>query len=284
MPGFEIRAFTSADIPAAVALALAQGWRDRTRFYEFALRVRTCHFLAGVVDGQVVATGLATVSMPVGWIGAIIVDEAFRRRGYGRAMTDMLCERLLAAGCTTLTLEATNAGRPLYERMGFRPATHYHQLQAGYLPEAPALPAGARVRRLEAADLSSIFELDRRATGEDRSAPLRLLAENGGWMLENDRDRATPAPLGFLLPAERSYGAIVAPRFEDGLFLLDWHRHVVPDGGWVRAGVPHEHGRAWEELQTRGWQETWRAPRLILGPDIEWRPKWIWGQMNSAMG
>lgn len=289
MTGFTIRAFTAADIPAAVALAQAQGWRDRTRFYEFALRVPTCHFLAGVVDGRVVTTGLGTVSMPVGWIGAIIVDEAYRRRGYGRAMTEMLCERLLAAGCATLSLEATDAGRPLYERMGFRPATHYHQLQAGYLPEAPALPAGARVRKLEAADLPAILELDRRATGEDRSAPLRLLAENGGWMLEDAEDgganpRATPTLHGFLLPAERAYGAIVAPRFEDGLFLLDWHRHVVPEGDWVRAGIPHEHGRAWEELQTRGWQETWRAPKLILGPDVEWQPEWIWGQINSAMG
>ena len=289
MTDFTIRALTAADVPAAVRLARALGWRDRTRLYEFALRVPTCHFLAGVAEGRVVATGLGTVSMPVGWMGAIIVDEAYRRHGYGRTMTETVCERLLAAGCTTLSLEATDAGRPLYERMGFRHATHYHQLQAGHLPEAPALPAGARVRKLESADLPSIFELDLRATGEDRSAPLRLLAENGGWILEDTADRcaipgATPALRGFLLPAERAYGAIVAPRFEDGLFLLDWHRHIVPEGEWVRAGVPHEHVRAWQKLPTRGWQETWRAPRLILGPDVEWRPEWIWGQINSAMG
>jgi hypothetical protein len=87
-----------------------------------------------------------------------------------------------------------------------------------------------------------------------------------------------------LLPAERAYGAIVAPRFEDGLYLLDLHRHIVPAGAHVRAGIPDEHAAARRELQARGWQETWQAPRLLLGPDVPWRPEWIWGQINSAMG
>jgi hypothetical protein len=30
--------------------------------------------------------------------------------------------------------------------------------------------------------------------------------------------------------------------------------------------------------------ETWQAPRYLLGPDVPWRPEWIWGQLNSAMG
>ena len=101
----------------------------------------------------------------------------------------------------------------------------------------------------------------------------------GGWVLEREG-----AVCGFLLPAERAYGAIVAPLFEDGLFLLDLHRHIVPVGGHVRAGIPDEHEAAWRALAARGWQETWKAPRLLLGPDVEWRPEWIWGQINSAMG
>ena len=289
--GFEIRELTGGDVDAVVALARAQGWRDRRLFYEFVLRTPTCQALAGVVEGMVIATGLATVNGSVGWLGAIVVAAEFRGRGLGRAMTEELCRRLRAAGCLTLSLEATDAGRPMYERMGFRLVTHYHQIQADHLPEPPAEPAGAHVRRLEQADLTAVFELDRLATAEDRSVPLRVLAEIGaegegrgvaglcGWVLERDGDLS-----GFLLPAERAYGAIVAPLFEDGLFLLDLHRHVVPAGAHVRAGIPDEHGAAWRKLQALGWQETWQAPRLLLGPEIPWRPAWIWGQINSAMG
>jgi ribosomal protein S18 acetylase RimI-like enzyme len=276
---FEIRAMTAADVGAACELARAQGWRDRRRFYDSVLRTSTCQPLVGTIDDRLVATGLGTVSLPVGWIGAIAVSAEQRRQGLGRAMTEEICQRLQTAGCATLSLEATDAGRPMYERMGFRLATYYHQLQADHLAEAPPPPEGSRVRRLERADLPDVFALDRQATGEDRHVALEILTRDGGWMLEHD-----DGPCGFLLPAERAYGAIVAPRFKDGLFLLDLHRSVTPEGGHVRAGIPDEHAAAWQELRTRGWQETWRAPRMLLGPDVNWRPEWIWGQINSAMG
>lgn len=279
MTGFQIRAMTAADVDAAVSLALAQGWRDRRVFYDMVLRMPSCQPLVGMFDGRVVATGLGVVSLPVGWIGAIVVAADVRRRGFGRAMTEEICARLRAAGCTTLSLEATDAGRPLYERMGFRLVTHYHQLQADHLAEPPVPPPGARVRMLARPDLAAVFELDRLATGEDRRAPLEVLAETGGWILERGGELR-----GFLLPAERAYGAVIAPGFEDGLFLLDLHRHVVPQGAHVRAGIPDEHEAGWRALQARGWHETWRAPRLLLGPEISWRPEWIWGQINSAMG
>jgi hypothetical protein len=207
-------------------------------------------------------------------------------------MTEELIRRLRAAGCETLSLEATDAGRPLYERLGFRMTTCYHQLEAGHLAEPPATPAGTRVRRLEPTDIPDVSELDRQATGEDRRVPLAALAESGGWILEDDSAGPRPDPnaaaprglRGFLLPAERSYGAVIAPRFEDGLFLLDLHRSIVPGDGHVRAGIPHEHEAGWRELEARGWRETWRAPRFLLGPEPAWRPAWIWGQVNSAMG
>jgi GNAT superfamily N-acetyltransferase len=286
--GFEIRPLEAADVEPAIGLARAQGWRDRTRFYEFVMRVPTCQPVAGTVRGRLVATGLATANGSVGWLGAIAVQAEFRRRGIGRAVTDELMRRLRAAGCETLSLEATDAGRPMYERMGFRLVSSYHQLQATHLRERPAAPEGTRVRRLERADLRAVCALDGRATGEDRSAPLAVLAESGGWVLEDDvasRDDSPGGGLrGFLMPAERAYGAVVAPRFEDGLYLLDLHRHLVPEGAHVRAGIPDEHEAAVRELEARGWQETWRAPRMLLGPAVVWRPKWIWGQINSAMG
>lgn len=284
MSALQLRPMTAADVDAAVELARAYGFRDRRRFWNFVLRVGTCQPTVGVVDGRVVASGLATANGKVGWLGGIVVEAEMRGRGYGRAITETLMRQLGAAGCETLSLEPTDAGRPMYERMGFRLATHYHQLQADHIDEAPVPPAGTSVRELEPADIPDICELDHRATAEDRSTSLTALAESGGWVLR-DQGAGTGGTLrGFLLPSERAYGAIVAPRFEDGLFLLDLHRSIVPEGDHVRAGIPHKHEAAWLELLGRGWQETWLAPRMLLGPDVPWHPEWIWGQINSAMG
>lgn len=289
-----IRAMTPADAPVAVAWALAHGWHDRTRFYELVFRTPTCQAVVGEVDGSIVAAGVAVASGPVGWLGGLFVDPAWRRRGYGRAVMDELVRRLHAAGCRTLSLEATDAGRPMYEQMGFRVATSYHQLRADRLGVPPEVPEGARLRHLEPDDLPAVFELDRAATAEDRSAPLRSVFEmNGGWLLERpaeasdgtDPTGSTPLQLaGFLLPSDRHYGAVIARRFEDGLFLVDLHRSIVPAGDYVRAGIPHENEAAWRELLARGWTETWLAPRMLLGPSPEWRPEWHWGMINSAMG
>jgi len=276
---FHIRDMTMADIGAAVELGSAQGWRDRRRFYEFVLRTSTCQPLVGDVDGRLMATGLATASGPVGWLGAIVVAAEYRRRGIGRTMTEELSRRLRAAGCVTLSLVATDAGRQMYERMGFRLVTSYHELEADHLPDSPIPPGGARVRRLGPADLPGVLRLDANATAEDRSVPLAVLAKSDGWVLD-DEDGLR----GFLLPTERAHGVVVAPRFEDGLFLLDLHRRVVPAGDVARACIPEEHAAAWRELGARGWRETWQAPRLILGPSPNWHPDWIWGQINSAMG
>src|SRR5512136_2615292 len=125
MSELAIRLMTSADIDAAVALALAQGWRSRLRFYDFVLRIPTAQATVGVLDERIVATGLAVANGPVGWLGAIVVDAGYRGRGFGRAMTEDSIDRLRAAGCATMSLEATDAGRPLYERMGFRFTTWY---------------------------------------------------------------------------------------------------------------------------------------------------------------
>ena len=243
--GFEIRPLQAADVGAAVELARAQGFRDRTRFYEFVMRVPTCRPVVGIADGRLVATGLATANGRVGWLGGIAVEAGFRRRGFGRAVTEELIRLLELAGCETLSLEATEAGRPMYERMGFRLVSYYHELQAGHLAEEPVPPPGTRARPLQATDLAAICALDRQATGEDRSAPLTVLAESGGWVLEDEaavlrrgeRPGRLRRPAARLPPPDRtSLRRNSRSALSGRAVLLDLHRHVVPEGAHVGPG------------------------------------------------
>jgi ribosomal protein S18 acetylase RimI-like enzyme len=287
-----IRRMTPEDIPWASALAMAHGWRDRTRFYNYTLRVPTAHTLVGTLDGQLMATGLGVALGPSGWLGAIAVVAEFRGRGFGRRMTEDLIARMHAAGCQSISLESTAAGKPLYEKLGFRIHSWYIELDPVGAVAEPVPPGGARVRPIEPADLPRVFALDRAATGDDRHDALALLAEEGGWVLEDDSGSddaaewhaAAPSLRGFLLPSDRGHGAIVAPRFEDGEFLMRLRAWVAGDGPGPRCAMPDAHGAEIDELCGRGWVVTDKLPRMVLGPDPIWRPTWIWGQINSAMG
>lgn len=66
-----------------------------------------------------------------GWKAYIMnmyVRPAFRRRGIATRMLDLLVADARARGIGLISLEATDAGRPLYEKYGFIPMAHEMEL------------------------------------------------------------------------------------------------------------------------------------------------------------
>src|ERR1700753_4315332 len=53
------------------------------------------------------------------WIGMVLVDPDYRNRGIGTTLLHRAVEYLDGAGIETLKLDATTAGKPLYEKIGF---------------------------------------------------------------------------------------------------------------------------------------------------------------------
>jgi GNAT superfamily N-acetyltransferase len=159
---------TPGDIEPAVTAILADDWGDRRSWFEFAVTHPQCNVFVAEEDGTVVGTAVATVNGPVGWVGTIWVASPARGRGIGRALTEATITAAETAGCRTLILVATDAGLPLYERLGFAVQTWYRTMEAPGVatptPEA-ALPT---VRAYRADDLDAMAALDLAATGEDR--------------------------------------------------------------------------------------------------------------------
>jgi GNAT superfamily N-acetyltransferase len=279
MTEFQIRDMTPADIDPAVALYRSGGWDERRPFLDKILANPSCRSLVGVRDGAVVATGIATVNGPVGWVGSIFVEQSLRRHGLGRAMTDAVCAHLDAAGCTTQALIASEYGLPLYEKMGFRIASWYQILEAPPLDAAPTPPRGTALRAIGPGDMDRVGDLDCRATGEDRRALLEPLARDG-WLLESDDDL-----LGFLIPILPDSAALIAPDHEDAAFLLDLLRHLGNGRTrTVHAAVVRGHEAGQLMLERRGWSPTFETPRMLRGQPIDWEPALIWSLLGFAFG
>ena len=275
----EIRDMTAADIGPAVAMYKVGSWGERREFLEWARTNPTIRPLVGVRGGVVVASGMATINGPVGWVGSIFVDRTMRSQGYGRAVTDAVCARLDVAGCTTQVLIASKYGKPLYESMGFRVDTHYQVLEAEPVTTAPAPPPGRTLRPMLPEDLDRVYELDHRATGEDRRGLLGAI--NGqAWLLEADGELL--GYLGSILPGS---GALIAPTIEDATCLLDQLRYIGHGRTkTVRAAVPATNLPGIDRLERLGWSPTFQAPRMLRGPDLRWEPALIWSILGFAFG
>ncbi|MGD0017776.1 MAG: GNAT family N-acetyltransferase [Candidatus Limnocylindrales bacterium] len=279
MTDIDIRAMTQADIEPAAAVYRSGGWGERREMLEWALANPATQVLVGVVDGSVVATGMATINGPVGWVGSIFVDTTCRNRGYGRAMTEAACALIDAAGCRTQVLIASKYGKPLYDKMGFRVEEHYQILEAPPLAAPPVPPPGRILRPMSPEDLDRVCALDCRATGEDRSCLVGSIA-GSGWVLESADELR-----GFLVSIHPDSGALVAIDIGAAVCLLDQLRYRA--GGraeTVRAAVPHGHEAGWRGLELLGWNPTFRTPRMLRGPAVDWDPTLIWSVLSFAFG
>ena len=78
-----IRPMTAADVDPVAAAFLRNDWGDRRLNLEFVTSHPETHPIVAEADGAVVGTGVLSVHGPVGWIGTIFVEPAWRRRGVG---------------------------------------------------------------------------------------------------------------------------------------------------------------------------------------------------------
>ncbi len=79
----------------------------------------------GYHDGQAVASSTLALTHRVAGVYNVATLPTARRRGYGEAMTAHAVRRGAERGALIASLQASDMGRPVYERMGFRVTAWY---------------------------------------------------------------------------------------------------------------------------------------------------------------
>jgi ribosomal protein S18 acetylase RimI-like enzyme len=132
------------NLSACLGLSTAAGWNQTEADWLLQIDLGSGVGLR-TSDGRLVATGATLpASEDTGWIAMVLVDEAWRRRGLGRAVMQILIER---AEVPHLALDATEQGRGLYESLGFKKLeviTRYRLQRGGgevsYAAATPPVP------------------------------------------------------------------------------------------------------------------------------------------------
>jgi hypothetical protein len=89
---------------------------------------------------------------------------------------------------------------------------------------------------------------------------------------------------GYVLRAPWGGGATIARTSDAALRILTARRRAAGPEGRIRVGLLDENTEGLERLTEVGLRLTWSAPRMLRGEPLVWRPEWIWGQFNHAMG
>jgi len=181
----------------------------------------------GALAGAVVLTRYGA---DLASVGMMLVAARYGRMGLGRA----LMEHLLAeAGDATVTLFATDLGKPLYDKLGFRTIRRSaaftgpfraDPFRTGPFLAEPAVSAATadnskmRTRPAAAADMASIIDVDKAAFGADRSRLLRRLPAFAGQLLVLETGRSI---VGFAAAWQNHTSTVIGPV-------------VAPDGAAAR--------------------------------------------------
>jgi GNAT superfamily N-acetyltransferase len=91
-----------------------------------------CVVYVGYAAGAPAISGLGWRTGRTVGVYSIATISSARRRGYGAAMTARVVADGVVAGCDVAALQASEMGRPIYERLGFRTVVTY----TGYVDPA----------------------------------------------------------------------------------------------------------------------------------------------------
>jgi len=206
-----IRLLTAADIPAAMRLKEAAGWNQTEADWRNVMSFAPEGCFGIDVDGALRATATAVCfGQELAWIGMVLTDPACRGRGLARQLMVHAIEHLVGRSVRWIKLDATDMGRPLYERLGFRDEGAIERWMRPRPPGELRIGGTAKPFKSEPA-------LDREATGADRSELLDILARI---------ESASIPGQGFAMgrPGSQAayFGPCVARSAEAARYLLAW--------------------------------------------------------------
>jgi ribosomal protein S18 acetylase RimI-like enzyme len=266
MAGVPIRKLTDADLPAIVDLAADRGWPPEESKWRLIFAVSEPFGVDDPDGGLAAVVVLTRYGAGLATIGMMLVASRHGRQGLGGRLMRYALER---AGDAVVYLTATDYGRPLYERLGFRPVdssvTYRGRLAAAAARAESAAPAGARPRRVGSTDLAAISAYDQLVFGADRACVLTTMTTFADEFLMLGRP-AGGYGAAWAKDETRVIGPLVAPDLAAAATLIS----TLADGwpGPIRMDVLGRHGELAAWARAHGLAAGDRTALMVAGGDL----------------
>lgn len=236
--GINFRRMNESDVEAAHKLSLSVRWPHRMQDWQFIQRLG-----AGYVaedDKGVVGTAMCwSHGTEYASVGMVIVGGGMQGKGIGKRMMGMVMGEL---GKRNVLLHSTDAGKNLYQRMGFTPVGAVHQHQ-GTVFESRLLPlqSGERVRPMGSRDQPKLAALAARASGMPRGTVLAALLETAECVVLDRYDELIGCAMLRRFGHGYAIGPVIAPDIDRAKTLIS-HWTGTYAGSFVRIDIPAASG------------------------------------------
>jgi ribosomal protein S18 acetylase RimI-like enzyme len=177
------------DLSRAMELSYSEGWNQTEKDWRLLLGNPLNICLVAEHNNMVIGTATAlNHSNEVAWIGMVLVDREFRGQGAGKMLLSSLIEML--PGIRSIKLDATSAGQPLYEKLGFRNEHVIYRMTNNCLKKTKNDTTNESVN-IDQESLAEVLKLDKELFGADRSYLLKSLYKTypGKAFLTRKNDR-----------------------------------------------------------------------------------------------
>ncbi len=177
MSALQIVTPDGADWGEFLALAAAEKWRVPRRELDLYAGALKGNAFVLKSAGRALGFVTAVAHQRSGWIGNLLVRPDERGRGCGARLFEHALESLQKKGVESVWLTASEQGRPLYQRRGFRTVDTVVRWAAGGRGQATVIGNGSSEELLAA---------DRRVWQESRSGLLDGVAGDGQVFAHGD--------------------------------------------------------------------------------------------------
>ncbi len=218
-----VRNLTVDDIPTAMRLSTDTGWNQTEDDWRMLIHLAPQGCLGIEMDGELASTAtLLCYGKQLAWLGMVLTGTSYRGRGFARRLVTEALALADRSGIQSVKLDATDQGRSLYEKLGFRPEQGSERWERA---------AGTVTPIRESISLTPTDEdwlwADIRAFGADRSELLRRLAHcNPALVLGSSYLLTRPGRTTQYL------GPCVAERPSTARILIERALHSASTSGW----------------------------------------------------
>lgn len=221
---------THDDLSFGLQLCRLAGWNQTPADWQRFIKLEPEGCFVASNDGRDAGTACVFTFGPVAWVAMVLVHPDQRGGGIGTAMMRHAIDWADDRGITSLRLDATALGRPIYEKLGF--TADYELARYEAVPLVPAKDRFASVRPVYVDDVQHCIALDASTHETQRAALIQSLLREPHIARVVQRDGGGLAGFITWRPGHNAtqIGPCIADDAEAGAALLNAAAAAVGDG------------------------------------------------------